>query len=157
MVHVWALKVILGPLFLWAFIFYLFVLTSLLGVGGLARLVPWIAYGLGIVAVGYLWATLYRRYYRWRTVSEELQIWRGILFRKRITIPFMRVQNVNVVRGPLLLIFGLSAVEVETAGQRGHYSTFYRTEGYIPGLTDGEDLADRILKRVREIGGRGGV
>jgi membrane protein YdbS with pleckstrin-like domain len=154
MVHVWAIKVMLIPILLyfspWIFI----------------RLTARYPYGPGIEAIpipaaiagaAYVWSSLHWLYYRWQLGEQDLRIWRGILFRKRVTIPYMRIQNVNVVHGPLLLLFRLSAVEVETAGERGRYSPWYRTEGYIPGLVDGEPLADTIANRLQRSKGREGI
>ncbi len=86
-----------------------------------------------------------------------MQVWRGILFRKRITIPYMRIQNVNVARGPLLLLYNLSGVEVETAGQRGPPGGPYLTEGYLPGVEDGEGVADYIIEKVKRAKAREGL
>ncbi len=162
MIYVWALKVILIPFLLWLFVFVFFVLipvlyTSGLQAAGLGVIFWWSLYGAIIIFLGYVWAYLFHGFYRWRLGDEEIKIWRGIVFRKRITIPYMRVQNVNVVRGPLLLLFGLSGVEVETAGQKASYSGLYTTEGYLPGLVEGEAVADNIVERVKKKKGEEGV
>lgn len=155
-VHVWALKAILLPVIVWA------VLLSVLGLYGLlvepSVVAVAITWGPAVAIVAYAWAALYRRFYRWHVRDEEIQVWRGILFRRRTTIPYMRVQNVNVVRGPLLMLFGLSSIEIETAGQRGmYYGGVYRSEGYLPGLVDGEGTADVIIERVKGAKAREGL
>ena len=103
----------------------------------------------GWAAVSYAWAVLNRRFFQWRLTDEEIVVSHGILFRRRATIPFMRVQNVNVSRGPLLMLFGLSYVEIETAGQRGGPYGRFSSEGYLPGVADGDALADRIVARMK--------
>lgn len=57
------------------------------------------------------------RYARWRyDVSPEfLDIARGIIWKKRFIIPFIRVQNTDTRQGPILRAFGLSSVTVSTA------------------------------------------
>ncbi|MFQ5986824.1 MAG: PH domain-containing protein [Thermoplasmata archaeon] len=153
MVHVWALKVLLIPVLFWLPLLFVFLLPFLADPRARPQIFPVLTLvlipGAAILVLSYAWALLYGRSYRWREAEEELHVWRGVLFRKRISIPYARVQNVNVVRGPLLLLFGLSGVEVETAGQKGYSSAFYRTEGYLPGVIRGEELADSILERVR--------
>ncbi|WP_042476958.1 PH domain-containing protein [Bacillus ndiopicus] len=63
-------------------------------------------------------AITFINYYNF-TVSEEnerLIITRGLLEKKRITIPLNRVQAIKIVENPFRQIFGLAAVIVESAG-----------------------------------------
>lgn len=57
------------------------------------------------------------RYARWRyeVTSDYLEISRGIIWRKRFMIPFIRVQNTDTKQGPILRMFGLASVTVSTA------------------------------------------
>lgn len=83
------------------------------------------------------------RYARWRyEVSEEyLDIARGIFWRKRYIIPFIRVQNTDTRQGPILRAFGLASVTVSTAAG----------EHVIPGLSfdEAEQLRDRAAELAR--------
>ena len=57
------------------------------------------------------------RFMRWRyeLSSDYLDIAKGIVWRKRFVIPFIRVQNTDTRQGPILRAFGLSSVTVATA------------------------------------------
>lgn len=83
------------------------------------------------------------RWMRWRyEVGEnELDIARGIVWRKRFIIPFIRVQNTDTRQGPILRAFGLSSVTVSTAAG----------EHEIPGLEThvAEQLRDRAAELAR--------
>ena len=83
------------------------------------------------------------RYARWRWgVSEEfLEIAKGIIWRRRTVIPFIRVQNTDTRQGPLMRAFGLADVTVSTAAG----------EHVIPGLAaaDAEALRDRAAELAR--------
>lgn len=83
------------------------------------------------------------RYARWRyEVSEDyLDIAKGIIWRKRYTIPFIRVQNTDTRQGPILRAFGLASVTVATAAH----------EHVIPGLQfeTAEQLRDRAAELAR--------
>ena len=83
------------------------------------------------------------RYARWRyEVSPEyLDIAKGIIWRKRYIIPFIRVQNTDTRQGPILRAFGLSSVTVSTAA--GSHE--------IPGLSvqDAEMLRDKAAEFAR--------
>lgn len=80
------------------------------------------------------------RYMRWRyEVSPEfLEIAKGIIWRKRYTIPFIRVQNTDTRQGPIMRAFGLASVTVSTAAQ----------EHEIPGLA--VDQADALRDKAAE-------
>lgn len=83
------------------------------------------------------------RFIRWRyELSEEyLDIARGIIWRKRFIIPFIRVQNTDTRQGPILRAFGLASVTVATAA--GAHE--------IPGLNaaTAEQLRDRAAELAR--------
>lgn len=80
------------------------------------------------------------RYARWRyEVSPDfLDIARGIVWRKRVIVPFIRVQNTDTKQGPVLRAFGLSSVTVDTAA--GAHE--------IPGLD--ADVAESLRDRAAE-------
>lgn len=81
------------------------------------------------------------RYARWRyeLTPDYLDIARGIFWRKRFIIPFIRVQNTDTRQGPVLRAFGLSSVTVDTAAG----------EHEIPGLANEE--ADVLRDRAAEL------
>ena len=64
--------------------------------------------------------------------DDYLDIAKGIIWRKRYIIPFIRVQNTDTRQGPILRAFGLSSVTVATAAG----------EHVIPGLAN--DVADQV-------------
>lgn len=81
------------------------------------------------------------RFMRWRyELSDDyLDIARGIVWRKRFVIPFIRVQNTDTRQGPILRAFGLSSVTVATAAG----------EHEIPGLS--ADVAEQLRDRAAEL------
>ena len=116
-------------------------LTFIPGVGAW----PLIALAVCMVVVYVVWLVVLPpiRYMRWRyEVSEDyLDIAKGIIWRKRYTIPFIRVQNTDTRQGPVLRMFGLANVTVATAAK----------EHEIPGLdfqVAGE-LRDRAAELAR--------
>lgn len=83
------------------------------------------------------------RYMRWRyEVTEDyLDIAKGIIWRKRYIIPFIRVQNTDTRQGPIMRAFKLASVTVSTAAR----------EHEIPGLDleTAEMLRDRAAELAR--------
>lgn len=81
------------------------------------------------------------RYSRWRyqLFPDFLEIENGIIWRKHVVVPFIRVQNTDTRQGPILRAFGLASVMVSTAG-----ASFE-----IPGLN--ADEADQVRDRAAEL------
>ena len=104
---------------------------------------PLIALAACIIVVYVVWLVVLPpiRYVRWRyEVSEDyLDIAKGIVWRKRYTIPFIRVQNTDTRQGPILRAFGLASVTVSTAAK----------EHVIPGLQF--DVAEQLRDRAAEL------
>jgi len=161
MVHVWALYSLLFQFALWiwgAVIIALFVAATN-PVFALSLLLVSILIG---ASTSYAWAFLYHHFYHWQFGDEQMHVWRGVLFRRRLTIPYMRVQNATVVRGPLLMLFGLSSVVVDTAAAGPiSYGFLYgiaaHSGGYLPGLQNGEQVADTIIEAAKRAKVREGL
>lgn len=81
------------------------------------------------------------RYARWRyELSEDyLDIAKGIVWRKRYIIPFVRVQNTDTRQGPIQRAFGLASATVATAAG----------EHEIPGLA--AEVAEQLRDRAAEL------
>ncbi|MCI8468726.1 MAG: PH domain-containing protein [Eggerthellaceae bacterium] len=117
-------------------------------IAGVVEPAPWITTLLvveGVVFVALLVLFLVVlppiRYARWRyeLSADYLDISRGIVWRKRFIIPFIRVQNTDTKQGPILRAFGLSSVTVSTAA--GAHE--------IPGLDNA--VADQLRDRAAEL------
>lgn len=121
-----------------------FGLTFLPEIAGLARILLIVSFIVWIAAL-VIWLLVLPpiRYARWRyEISPEyLDIAKGIIWRKRYIIPFIRVQNTDTRQGPILRMFGLSSVTVSTAA----------SEHAIPGLSVevAEDVRDRAAEFAR--------
>ena len=104
---------------------------------------PLIVFGICWVVVYVVWLVVLPpiRYVRWRyeVTPDYLDIAKGIVWRKRYTIPFIRVQNTDTRQGPILRAFGLASVTVATAAK----------EHEIPGLD--YEIAERLRDRAAEL------
>lgn len=63
----------------------------------------------------------------YRLKSRELEVSSGILFQKLVSVPFARMQLVEVTAGPFERLFGIAGVQLHTASAS--------TNAKIPGLT----------------------
>jgi putative membrane protein len=97
--------------------------------------------------ISYVWAHLYWKRYRFDVGKEDVNVRRGVIRRRRVTIPYERIQNVNIWQGIPERICGLYIVEIETAAGS------WLPEGDIEGVTNPEPIVDFIIRKAK--GGKG--
>jgi membrane protein YdbS with pleckstrin-like domain len=83
---------------------------------------------------------IYRRL-RYGLSERWLQVMRGWLFHSDTVVPLVRVQHLDVVRGPFDKLFGTASLVVHTAGTRNSTIT-------VPGLAP--DRAAQMRDIIRE-------
>lgn len=91
----------------------------------------------------YLAARVYYGHYQVTIQPESLEVERGLLTLRRALVPYRRVQNVNVIAGPIERAFGLKTLRIEAAGPT-------IAEGYIDGIAgaDAEPLVAFLMGRA---------
>lgn len=81
------------------------------------------------------------RHLRYRLGERLLQVLRGWMFHSDTIVPFVRVQHMDVTRGPLDKMFGTATLVIHTAGTHNSIVT-------VPGLAP--DRAEEIREAIRE-------
>lgn len=110
---------------------------------GTGAVVPLGTLVLAIAVVVIAPARIYRRL-RYRLTGQVLQVVRGWLFHTDTVVPLVRVQHLDVIRGPFDKLFGTASLIVHTAGT--HNSTVA-----LPGLSPerAAEMRDVIREHVR--------
>ena len=104
---------------------------------GLASAVPPL---IGLAVIVLAPDRIYHRL-RYGLTERLLQVVRGWLFHTDTIVPFVRVQHLDVTRGPLDKMFGTATLIIHTAGTRNSVVT-------VPGLAP--DRAAEIRDIIRE-------
>lgn len=126
------LLVVLGPLLLVA-------------VGLALAVSSWVWLGAAAVVLVALWALwVVRRQVSaisWVELDEEIVIRKGRIFRTLVSVPYGRLQYVDIQSGPLARAFGLASCEIHTASPQ--------SGGSLPGLPteEAEALRTRLAAR----------
>lgn len=101
----------------------------------------------------YIWAKLSYRFWRYQIAEDAIRIEKGVIWKKYISIPYERIQNVDIYRGILARILGLSDLQIQTAGYSGGYGRYGRgeSEGKLPGINIrlAEQLRDELIKKAK--------
>jgi membrane protein YdbS with pleckstrin-like domain len=91
----------------------------------------------------------------WYVMTDRsVRIRRGIWVIQETTITFENVQNLKVSQGPVQRAFGISSLELETAGSGASTDSKGRqrsmaNRAVIEGVTDAQRLRDMILPRIQ--------
>ncbi|MDP3947462.1 MAG: PH domain-containing protein [bacterium] len=101
----------------------------------------------------YVWARLAYRFYRYELREDGFRKEYGVIYKRYVTIPYDRIQNVDILRGIWARILGLSDLQIQTAGVSGVAGS----EGRLPGLSfeEAERLRDELIRRARASKGQG--
>ncbi len=104
------------------------------------------------VSFCYIWSRLTYRFFKYELSDIALKIEKGVIYKKYISIPYERIQNVDIYRGLLSRILGLSDVHIQTAGYGSSVSKRgISTEGRLPALDPkkAEELREKLIQQIR--------
>lgn len=144
------------PVLILSFCFGVPVASIITGDSVIAILI-WAIIGLIIyIAVAYFWAGLTYKFWRYELTEDSLRIEKGVIWKKYVSIPYERIQNVDIHRGILARILGLSDLMIQTAGYSGGRHG-RGSEGKLPGVSQmrAEQLRDELIRRAK--GAKSGV
>jgi uncharacterized membrane protein YdbT with pleckstrin-like domain len=102
-----------------------------------------------LIVLLFIWAKLSYRFYKYELTDDGFRKELGVIYKKYVTIPYDRIQNVDIYRGILARLLGLSDLNIQTAGSSNQVS---RGEGRLPGLSreDAEKLRDELIHRAKQ-------
>jgi len=142
---------LIASVFLLGFLlFFPWILLVGLAIEGILSFVWSILFSIIAVAIIFLvplpWAQLAYKNYRYELAQDRINIQRGVIWKRHVSIPYGRIQNVNIVRGPVTRMLGLADLQIQTAGMSG----IAMVEGRIPAITpeEAKQLKDQILSKL---------
>lgn len=126
--------------------FFVYVGTSLI------IMLLWV---LILLVLNYVWAKLSYKFYKYELADLGFKKESGVIYKKYVTIPYDRIQNVDINRGIFARILHLSDLQIQTAGSSGTAGS----EGRLPGLSvaSAEELRDELIKRAHQLKDKSGV
>ena len=131
------------------FVFFaLFLIRS-----GFAFRIGWlIIVGAAYLLLCFGWANLTYRFWRYQMAEKAFKKEHGVIWKKYVSIPYGRIQNVDIRRGVIERLLGLSSLQIQTAGYSFGGKKGIRAEGYLPGLSreKAEEIRESLVNRVRE-------
>ncbi len=77
---------------------------------------------LWFLGVGMIYSKMYYNRLETELREKDLRFKMGVFFTKERTIPLEKIQDITFVEGPLLRMFNLAVLEIETAGGQSEMS-----------------------------------
>lgn len=108
------------------------------------------------IVVCFVWAKLTVRFYRYELLESGFRKESGVIYKRYVTIPYDRIQNVDINRGILARLLGLSDLHIQTAGASASVSRYGMmgagAEGRLPAVSSevAEQLRDELIQRTRQ-------
>ena len=104
----------------------------------------------------YIWAKLTYRFWGYQLTKDAFKKEHGVIWKKYVSIPYERIQNIDIHRGILARILGLSDLKIQTAGYsavsygRGRMAGI-GAEGYLLGLDKqvAEQLREELIRKAK--------
>lgn len=122
--------------------------------GSAASYILWIVIIFALfVVLCWFWAKLTYHFFNYQLTEHAFKKEHGIIWKKYVSIPYERIQNVDIYRGVITRILGLSDLHIQTAGYSGvtrGRARGIRAEGYVPGLDKhiAEQLREELIRRT---------
>lgn len=100
--------------------------------------------------ISFAWSKLVYYFYKYQLTELGFKKESGVIYKRYVTIPYDRIQNVDIHRSLLARLLRLSDLRIQTAGATG--ATYAGAEGRLPGLSPSvaESLRDELVKRASE-------
>jgi len=91
------------------------------------------------------------KFYKYELRDDGFRKEHGIIWKRYVTIPYDRIQNVDIYRGVFARLLGLSDLQIQTAGgvMAASYGGF--SEGRLVGVSKevAEQLRDELIQRAQ--------
>ena len=100
-----------------------------------------------VLIIIWIWPGLKYEKYRYAYDKIKIVVERGVIFRRRIVIPVCQIQDLHRAQGPIMLMLGLSGVEISTAGS--NFTLCYLQNGDADSMIDFLEAA--LEDRIEEI------
>lgn len=148
---------------IWSFQIFRFIAGGSLGIGFVIAILVYILF---VIVVAEIYARMSYNRYLYEITHNEIKIERGIIWKKYTSIPYERIQNIDIRRGIIARMFGFSTVDIETAGQSGfgrygvrfgRGNKRYESEGHLAAIdiVGAEKIREFVMKRVKQTHGSG--
>jgi len=73
----------------------------------------------------------------------------GVVWKKYVTVPYSKITNVDITRGPLQRLYNIGTIHVQTAGAAGKQGE--KAELKLAGIRDLEKVREVIIENIKDL------
>jgi len=73
----------------------------------------------------------------------------GVVWKKFVTVPYSKITNVDITRGPLQRLYNIGTIHVQTAGAAGKQGE--KAELKLAGIRDLEKVREVIIENIKDL------
>jgi uncharacterized protein len=103
---------------------------------------------VGVFALFAYWTKLYYESMWYELHDDEMRWRRGVWFRTTGIVPYNRITNLDLKQGPIMRLFNISTLSIQTAGYSGQSVPEIRIEA----IEHAEELRELVRTLVRQSG-----
>lgn len=109
---------------------------------------------LGLCFIGWLivmllillWIPAFYSSLEYTIKNESVKAKMGVFWKKRVTIPFTKITNIDITQGPLERVFDIGKIHIQTAG--AGVAEGGKAELKFVGIRDLDGVKDTIMDRI---------
>jgi len=132
----WVVSFVLGMI-LWVI---LSVLVNLLIFG--ITILAWLIIMIPII----FWIPAAFRALEYYIDDEGVKMKGGVVWKKHVTVPYLKITNIDITQGPLQRYYNIGTIHVQTAGSAGKQGE--KAELKLRGVRDLNGIRDMIIKNI---------
>lgn len=80
--------------------------------------------------------------------SDGVKMKGGVVWKKYVTVPYSKITNVDITRGPLQRYYNIGTIHVQTAGAAGKQGE--KAELKLSGIRDLEKVREVIIQNIKD-------
>ncbi|MCK4781763.1 PH domain-containing protein [Candidatus Parcubacteria bacterium] len=103
-------------------------------------------------ALCYIWAKWTYNFWKYEATEDTFKMEHGVIYKRYVSIPYERIQNIDIHRGIMARLLGLSDLRIQTAGFGGMQGKWGSSaEGNLPGIEmkRAEELREELIKKIK--------
>jgi membrane protein YdbS with pleckstrin-like domain len=93
------------------------------------------------------WIPRAYRVLKYSLEDDSVKMQEGVVWKKNITVPYLKITNVDITQGPIQRALGIGVIHVQTAGAGGQQGQ--KAELKINGVKNLDELRDKILENIK--------
>ncbi|MCD4669995.1 MAG: PH domain-containing protein [Actinomycetia bacterium] len=81
--------------------------------------------------------------------SDGVKMKGGVVWKKHVTVPYSKITNVDITRGPLQRHYNIGTIHVQTAGAGGQQGT--KAELKLSGIRELDKVREVIIENIKDL------